>query len=138
MALPERFSLLHSELNGFLFATMGTEKNGAPLSVLSGLARLGIDPWVEGARLAKLPRKAAAHALAPIIASFAKDCSDSDVHKLALHLVGLLPRVGISTLPVASARAGIRQTRWSALWLFCFLLALVLIAIATRGSFPWP
>ena len=136
MALPERFSLLHSELNGFLFATMGTEENGAPLSVLSGLTRLGIDPWAEGARLAKLPHKAAAEALAPIVASFAQDCSDSDVHKLALHLTGLLPRAGISTL--ASAPAGIRQTRWSALWLFCFVLALVLFTIAMRGSFPWP
>ncbi|HEV2551708.1 MAG TPA: hypothetical protein VGU20_30645 [Stellaceae bacterium] len=92
MALPERFSLLHSELNGFLFATMGTEENGAPLSVLSGLTRLGIDPWIEGARLAKLPKEAAARALAPLIALFPKNRSESDVRELALHLAALLPR----------------------------------------------
>jgi hypothetical protein len=55
-----------------IFATMGTEENGAPLSVLSGLTRLGIDPWIEGARLAKLPEQAAARALTPLIALFPK------------------------------------------------------------------
>src|SRR5438874_9483049 len=92
MALPERFSLLHSELNAFLFASIGTEENGAPLSVLSGLTRLGIDPWAEGARLAKLPKEAAAGGLAPLIALFRKNRSESDVRELAVRLAGLLPR----------------------------------------------
>ena len=60
MALPEPASLFHSELNGFLFTTMGTEENGATFSVLSGLTQFGIDPWIEDVRLAKLPKEAAA------------------------------------------------------------------------------
>jgi hypothetical protein len=140
MGLPERFSLLHSELNGFLFATMGTEENGAPLSVLSGLTRLGIDPWIEGARLAKLPQEAAARALAPLVASFPTDRSESDIRKIAVHLAGLLPRSGISIVPKAAGLAGVRQTRRSAIWLFCFALAvlLILLVMAARGSFSWP
>jgi len=47
MALPANFSLLHSELNAFLFAHLGEEENGLPLTVLSALTRLGADPWAE-------------------------------------------------------------------------------------------
>jgi hypothetical protein len=68
MTLPARFSLLHSDLNDFLFAPVGDEQNGMPLNVVSGLTRLGIDPWEEAARLAALPKAVAAEALAPMIA----------------------------------------------------------------------
>ena len=68
MALSARFSLLHSDLNDFLFATVVEEQNGVTLSVLSGLTRLGLDPWEEAARLAPLPKVRAAEALATLIA----------------------------------------------------------------------
>jgi len=68
MALSARFSLLHSELNDFLFASVGDQPNGMPLNVVSALTRLGIDPWEEAARLAALPKARAAEALAAIIA----------------------------------------------------------------------
>ena len=134
MALPERFSLLHSELNGFLFATMGTEENGAPLSVLSALTRLGIDPWIEGARLARLPRSAAARAISALIALLPRDRSESDVRELADHLAGLLPRPRARNAHAATLSAGAWRTRWPALWLFCLGLALLVAAlVAARG-----
>jgi hypothetical protein len=68
MALAARFSLLHSDLNNFLFAPVGEEQNGVTLSVLSGLTRLGLDPWEEAARLTPLPKVRAAEALATLIA----------------------------------------------------------------------
>ena len=68
MPLSARFSLLHSDLNDFLFAPVGEEKNGVTLSVLSGLTRLGLDPWEEAARLTPLPKARAAEALATLIA----------------------------------------------------------------------
>jgi hypothetical protein len=135
MALPERFSLLHSELNGFLFATMGAEENGAPLSVLSALTRLGIDPWIEGARLARLPEEAAARALASLIALFPKNRSESDIRELADHLAGLLPRSHTPIVLAATLPAGARGTRWPAIWLFCLGLALLLVTVAVKG---WP
>jgi hypothetical protein len=70
MALPARFSLLHSDLNGFLFASVGDEQNGIPLTVVSALTRLGLDPWEEAARLAALPKAVAAETLARMIAGF--------------------------------------------------------------------
>jgi hypothetical protein len=47
MAHPDVFSLPRSEFGAFLFASIGEESNGMALSVISALARLGIDPWQE-------------------------------------------------------------------------------------------
>lgn len=92
MALPARFSLLHSDLNDFLFAAIGNEQNGMPLNVVSGLTRLGLDPWEEAAQLAALPRTRAAEALAPIIARLPFDRSPlSDHLAISRRLVELLP-----------------------------------------------
>ena len=92
MALPARFSMLHSDLNNFLFATIGNEQNGMPLNVVSGLTRLGLDPWGEAARLAALPRAIAAEALAPTIARLHFDRPQlSDHLAISRRLVELLP-----------------------------------------------
>jgi hypothetical protein len=92
MALPARFSLLHSDLNDFLFATVGEQQNGMPLNVVSGLTRLGLDPWEEAAGLATLPKALAAEKLAPIIARLPFDRPQpSDNLAISRHLVELLP-----------------------------------------------
>jgi hypothetical protein len=92
MALPARFSLLHSDLNDFLFAAVGEEQNGMPLNVVSGLTRLGLDPWEEAARLAALPKGLAAEKFAPIIARLPFDRPQpSDNLATSRQLVELLP-----------------------------------------------
>jgi hypothetical protein len=55
---------LGSEFNDFLFALVGEDRNGMPLSVVSMLARMELDPWVEAASLADLPAETAAQKLA--------------------------------------------------------------------------
>lgn len=45
MALPSIPLTRPSQLDRFLHATIGTERNGMDLSVLSVLARLGKAPW---------------------------------------------------------------------------------------------
>jgi hypothetical protein len=92
MTLPARFSLLHSNLNDFLFASVGDQQNGMPLNVVSALTRLDVDPWEEGARLAALPKALAAEALEPMIARspiFRRQQSDDLV--ISRRLVELLP-----------------------------------------------
>lgn len=69
--------------DAFLFESLGIQENGMDLSVLSALARAGVDPWVEAKRLAALPRQAA-------IAAILKFTSDDET---ARRLVDLLPRV---------------------------------------------
>jgi hypothetical protein len=56
------------ELDPFLFASVGEEVDGIPLSVLSALSRLGLDPRGEAARLSDLAGEAAADQLAWTIA----------------------------------------------------------------------
>jgi hypothetical protein len=92
MTLPVRFSLLHSDLNDFLFASVGDQRNGMPLNVVSALTRLDVDPWEAAARLAALPKSLAAEALAPMIAQlpiFRRQQSDNLV--ISQRLVELLP-----------------------------------------------
>ena len=92
MALGAQFSLIHSEFNAFLFASLGEEKNGSELTVLSALTRLGFDPWREAARLSRLPKDAAARALATTIALLpeAEEWA-SDARAIAARLVERLP-----------------------------------------------
>ena len=42
--------LLGREFDNFLFAPLGDDQNGPPLSVVSALAQLEVDPWQEALR----------------------------------------------------------------------------------------
>lgn len=44
--------LIGPEFDKFLCASIGEDRNGTMLSVLSALARLDVDPWQEAADLA--------------------------------------------------------------------------------------
>lgn len=80
------------QLDRFLHAIIETERNGMGLNVLSLLARAGHDPWTEAARLAGLPRSAAADSLAATIACLpAGSHLRTHARMLALCLVMLLP-----------------------------------------------
>jgi hypothetical protein len=99
MALPARFSLLHSDLNDFLFASVGEEQNGVTLSVVSVLTRLGLDPWEEAGRLTPLPKARAAEALAKLIARLSVHRTQSlDDLAISWRLVELLPAKRIAPL----------------------------------------
>lgn len=134
MGLSPEFSLLHSELNSFLFATLGKEESGVPLSVLSALTRLNIDPWAEGARLSRLSKEDAARELVPLIAAFPEEeRTFSDARAIAARLVELLP---VPTYVVSAARGGTRRIRRPATWLLWLGLGILLAAAAVYGSLP--
>jgi hypothetical protein len=106
MTLPARFSLLHSDVNDFLFASVGDQQNGMPLNVVSALTRLGVDPWEEAARLAALPKSLAAEALEPMIARLPiYRQQQSDNLAISQRLVGLLPS-GEHTSALPEKQAG--------------------------------
>ena len=93
LTLPSPFTLPRSRFNDFLFASVGTERNGATLSVVSALARLEIDPWQEAARLSELPRERAAAALDSLIRRLpAGGWEQSETRSIAARLIELLPR----------------------------------------------
>jgi len=105
MTLSARFSLLHSDLNDFLFASVGDQQNGMPLNVVSALTRLGVDPWEEAGRLAALPRALAAETLAPMIARLPIGRPQPSDHlAISQRLVALFPLRGPAASPQASGK----------------------------------
>jgi hypothetical protein len=94
------FSVLGREFDDFLFAPIGADRNDMPLSVLSALARLDIDPWLEAAELARLPREAATQRLASSIAALPDGPSAHlENGTIAARLIALLPRQASSNIP---------------------------------------
>ncbi|MEO8224272.1 MAG: hypothetical protein ABI661_05660, partial [Gammaproteobacteria bacterium] len=82
-----------AELEAFLYATIADESDGAPLTVLSALARQDVDPWDEAARLARLPLEAATLSLTTMIAARPPGSSvRPDAAATAARLIALLPR----------------------------------------------
>ena len=110
MALRSEYSLGHSEYNAFLFAAVGEEKIGMPLTVLTALTRLGIDPWQEAARLADLSKEAALRTFAATIAKLPEgDWKAADSEAIAARLLSWLP--GKSTKAVPRSRGQTQPCR---------------------------
>ena len=138
MALRREYTLGHSEFNDFLFAFVGEEKSGQQLTVLSALARLGLDPWGEAARLAGLSRDAATRALTVTIGTLPEgDWEQADAPSIASRLIDLLPNrrspmtgpAPTSTAKAGGAKPGI--PRWM-IWIA--LAAAVLLAISQYNA----
>jgi hypothetical protein len=105
MTLRPEYLLGHSAYNAFLFAAVGEEKVGLPLTVLTALTRLGFDPWREAARLSDLPRETAARALAVTIAMLPEgDWKASESEAIAARLVNWLPGRSTQAIPSVEAR----------------------------------
>jgi hypothetical protein len=80
------------EFDDFLYAAIGADKSEMPLSVLSALSRLGIDPWEEAAELSELPAETATQRLASLIARLPGGrWAHADSRAIADRLIKLLP-----------------------------------------------
>jgi hypothetical protein len=93
-------SVLGTEFDDFLFAPIVEDRNDMPLSVLSALARLDIDPWQEADKLARLPGETATQRLASLIAALPDHPSAHlDPGTIAARLITLLPPRTRSNIP---------------------------------------
>jgi hypothetical protein len=131
------FRLQKSDLNSFLFADVGTESNGMPLSVVSMLGRLGGDPWADAGRLARQTPEAATRELAEIITGTAcSGRSSAEVMAIATRLAALLPTASSRRAERQAARSeppgpgfpGIRNLATSLTWGAIILGVMVLAA----------
>ena len=132
MTLRPEYSLGHSEYNAFLFAAVGEEAVGLPLTVLTALSRLGIDPWREAARLSDLPRETAARAFAVTIAMLPEgDWKASESEAIAARLVNWLPARSALAIPSVEATpiGGEKMKSGIATWLVWGVLAVTLIFV---------
>lgn len=81
------------DFDRFLHASVGEDRNGNGVTVLSALARLNLDPWQEASDLAALGREAAGVRLGSLL-SRGRDVPaiKHDDEAFAQELAGLLPQ----------------------------------------------
>ena len=83
---------LSDAFNAFLFATVCEGRDEMPVSVISALARLDLDPWTEAAALASMPAVGATERLSSLLAGVAEGpAAQPDRETIAARLIGLLP-----------------------------------------------
>ena len=126
-------SYLTPQFDDFLFARINEDSEATPLSVLSVLARVGVDPWEEAAKLARLERVSAAKRLVEFIAATpgaptaylsAKTVSD--------RLIDLLPSsAGVMIQQERGVRA---STKSRFVIVIAVILAILLIVISLRPT----
>ncbi len=130
-------SFLGSEFNDFLFAPIGEDGNKTLLSVLSGLARLDLDPWQEAAKLARLPVDAATQRLAGLIAELPDGAAaPRDAGTIAARLVALLPGRAGPEAPLRETGLAIGGMANSRTLVYVVLMALVLGAFGLMANRP--
>ena len=130
---PE-LSIGHPEFDAFLSAPVGEDADGVALTVMSALARIGLDPWSEAARLSDLPHDAAVEALAMTLGQLQagswKQAGDlGSLGDIARRLADCLPRghrpVDEPGRPVTAApkRPAARTMSGPMLWLLYAAIA---------------
>jgi len=82
---------LRTDFDEFLYSAIADDANGMPLTLLTALARLGVDPWDEAASLASLSRESAQQKLGSLLASVPNGpAPGADTATIATRLVALL------------------------------------------------
>jgi hypothetical protein len=127
MTAAASVSFFRPEFDDFLYAPIGADGNEMPLTVLSALTRLDIDPWEEAAELSELPKDTATQRLALLIARLpGVPWAQADLKAIADRLIELLPRRSVQP---AEQAGGICELSAFTVVLIC--AALVLAALMT-------
>jgi hypothetical protein len=126
-------SFFRPEFDNFLYAAIDAGKDEMPLSVLSALARLNVDPWEEAAQLSALPQGPAAQRLAALIEQLPGGrWTQTESRTIADRLIELLPRRVSSKVVLARKVPSLRDVTSSvgAKVLICTVLAVTVLIIA--------
>src|SRR5271157_3271525 len=133
--------LIGPEFDEFIGASIGEDRNGTGLSVLSALARLDVDPWQEATSLARMPREAAAVRLNALIDALPQEPASAIPSKTgAADLVALLPKGKTSNVRPPDglfAATGLRQTQILVAFGAFAIMMLIVFAISALFS-PGP
>jgi hypothetical protein len=119
------------EFDDFLYAAVGSERNDMPLTVLSALSRLDVDPWKVAADLSQLPKDTAAQRLASLIARLPGGrWAPTDARDIADRLIELLPRRDSVEVQLTGKVHGLQQMLSSPVVLICAVLGLAVLIAA--------
>jgi hypothetical protein len=133
--LSQALPSLGPEFEPFLYAIVCDEAPGAPLTMVSAIARSGAEPWQEAARIARLPKSAAFEALLRLI----PDRGDAENKAIAKRLFALLPAHEYKNIPFVGAKANAPKAnalRWSPLVTAILLLLLGLALVSAFRTTP--
>ena len=146
MTLRKPFRPLRPDLDNFLFAAVGTERDGIPLSTVSALTSLGLDPWEEAGRLSSLAKPEAVEQLARLIAELpgrrhllaeAREIARGLVEWLPRHDSEPQPRTAMQDQRFRLPRWGDWPNRWNFL-MFCAVAAAAgLVSAILHGGLPF-
>ena len=128
MALRRLYAPFRPDLNNFLFAAVGEERNGIPLSMMSALAQLDLDPWEEAARLSALAKQEAIERLTELILRLPGiRRPSSEAREIAADLVDALPMHNGGGGPAKEVRRAEPRNIASgqAFWFICLAVAAV-------------
>jgi len=123
---------LGREFDRFLYASVGDDNNGMPLTVLSALARMDIDPWEEASKLTQLPPESAVMQLASLLGALRNaSVAGRDPVRIAAPLIALLPCPRDRAPPMLKAFAQAAPTKHPAiistlLTVFTYLIFMLL------------
>ncbi|UYV38333.1 hypothetical protein N4R57_04385 [Rhodobacteraceae bacterium D3-12] len=129
------------EFDRFLHASVGEDRNGYAVTVLSTLARLGLDPWKETAELVMLGHDAARARLGTLLARF-RDVPTlaSDHGRVARDLSQLLPQdptpgaLKRTASTVADGRPGTSGAIWAVLAIIFLLFQMFMVGGSGSGE----
>jgi hypothetical protein len=127
--------LIGPEFDQFLGASIGEDRNGTGLSVLSALARLDVDPWKEAASLARMPREAAAVRLTELIEALPLAPPSAIPSRMsAASLVALLPKG--KAVDVRSSNSPFAATSLRGTWVLIALggFAIMMLVLFTMSA----
>jgi hypothetical protein len=140
MALPRLHAPLRPDLHNFLFAAVGEERNGIPLSMLSALAQVGLDPWDEAGRLASVAKQEAVERLTGLILRLpGLRRPSSEARQIAVGLIEVLPTHNGAAAPAEDGRhrKPYNIAPGKVFWLICLALAAAaFILMMTQGNVP--
>ncbi len=123
-------SVMSPAFNDFLYATICEQPNDMPLSVISAMARLDLDPWTEAAALAGMSADGAALRLSGLLARVVDDRpTQPDRATIAARLVALLPKPPTMSVSGRGAAADVQNNpRFAIPTILCLAL---LVSMAT-------
>lgn len=143
---PAYVSGLDTAYDAFLYADICADSKGTPLSVLSAMARMNLDPWIEAATLSKASPAPATRRLAAMIAAVpgAPEAPDAAT-TIAARLITLLPHQTRLALPprpqstplsAIAAVVGSRKVQWTVLGVIALALAMMVFGVHRPQSSP--
>ncbi len=141
MAQPNLLNPHPPEFGQFLYASVGEDRNGYVVTVLSTLARLGLDPWKETAELVTLGRDDARVRLGALLARFRDvPALSSDHGRIARDLIQLLPedrasgRLKRAATEVAIGHQGTIGAIWAVLAIIFALFQMFMVGGSGSGE----